>query len=248
MYYLRMIKKHLALLIIALCTAVLANAQQEFDFNIFNGEGEIRSIYVQRHRINDKYTLNLDGRAHIGLGSNVWTRWGIRGNIQRKLSDKYSIDLGFMYNYVNYPDFTRQEFRPHQAFHINHLIFSSSALKHRFRLEERLFTHVHDDVLNFKIRFRYRISNQGRFNSRPITPKSFFYRTSAEFNFNIYNEADDVFWVRGRYCAGYGYQFSSKLSMDVNYNFEHNKIDRDIKHNTMHIFQITLRQTLYWQN
>ncbi len=248
MYYLRMIKKHLTLLFITLFPAVLLSAQQIFNFNVFNGEGELRTIYAQRHRINNKYSLNLDGGAYIGLGNNIWTRWGIRGNIERRLSDLYRFDIGFMYNHVDYIDFTRQEFRPHQAFHISYPRFKSSVLKHRFRLEERIFTHVHEDIRDFKIRLRYRILHQGRFDGKPIAPQSFYYRSFAEFNFNIYNESEGLLWVRGRYCAGCGYQFSSKLSIDANYYFEHTKVSRNIDQIITHIFQFTVRQTIHWQS
>ncbi|WP_430813476.1 DUF2490 domain-containing protein [Carboxylicivirga sp. RSCT41] len=251
-------KKRRILIFPLLLISLLASAQQHFDFNLFNGSGELRLIYVQRHRLNDKYTLNIDAGSYLGLGNNIWTRWGFRGNISRKINDFYSYDLGFMYNRIHYKDdilnddiaeevdVTRHEYRPHQAFHISYPRFQASSLKHRFRLEERMFTHVHNDVRDFKIRLRYRILHQGRFDGKPIAPKSFFYRTFAEFNFNIYQEAEDVFWVRGRYCAGLGYQFNSKLSADTNYYLEHTKVARGVDQVVTHIFQVTLRQTLYW--
>ncbi|MCG8581313.1 MAG: DUF2490 domain-containing protein [Bacteroidales bacterium] len=241
-----------------LLISLVAGAQQHFDFNLFNGSGELRSIFVQRHRLNDKYTLNLDAGSYVGLGNNIWTRWGFRGNISRKINDFYSCDIGFMYNRVHYEDdiiiedvtermdVTRHEYRPHQAFHISYPRFQASSLKHRFRLEERIFTQVHSDIRNFKMRLRYRVMNQGRFDGKPIAPKSIFYRTFAEFNFNIYQEAEDVFWVRGRYCMGLGYMFSSKLSADANYYFEHTKVASGKDPVITHIFKVTLRQTLYW--
>ena len=79
--------KHLATLLFVLLIHTIGHTQQHFDFNMFNGEGELRSIYVQRHRLNEKYTFNLDAGSYIGIGNNVWTRWGFRGNINRKLSD-----------------------------------------------------------------------------------------------------------------------------------------------------------------
>jgi len=252
--------KHLATLLFVLLIHTIGHTQQHFDFNMFNGEGELRSIYVQRHRLNEKYTLNLDAGSYIGIGNNVWTRWGFRGNINRKLSDFYSFDIGFMYNRTHYVDdvevgntmeslnVTRHEYRPHQTFHINYPRFKSSVLQHRFRIEERIFTHIHNDIKNFKMRLRYRVQHQGRFNGQPIVPKSFFYRAFAEFNFNIYQEAEDVFWVRGRYCLGYGYQFNSKLSADANYYFEHTKVAKEHEQVITHIFQFTLRHTIFWQN
>jgi hypothetical protein len=237
---------------------LLASAQQHYDFNLFNGAGEFRSVYIQRHRLNDKYNLNLDAGSYLGLGSNVWTRWGFRGNIQRTLSDFYKVDVGFMYNHINYKNeeiiegkietkhITRHEYRPFQSLSVSYPRFKSSALQHRLRLEERIFTQVHKSVPDFKMRLRYRLMHQGRFDGQPIAPKSFFYRTFAEFNFNIYEEAEDVFWVRGRYCMGFGYQFSSKLSADANYYFEHTKTATDEDQVITNIFQISLRQTVYW--
>ena len=158
-----MIKKQLILFILSFCPVVATNAQQAFDFNIFNEKGELRTVYVQRYQINDRYTLTMDGGAYLGLGKNRWTRWGFRGNMQRHLSHKYSLNVGLMYNYVKYPDFSRQEFRPHQAFDISYPQFKSSALKHRFRLEERIFKLIREDVHDFKVRLRYRVLHQGRF-------------------------------------------------------------------------------------
>ena len=250
-------KKYLTL-IIFIYSLTNSLAQQHIDFNMFNGSGELRSIYVQRHKLNDKYTLNIDMGSYLGMGNNVWTRWGFRGNITRQMNDFYKLDVGFMYNRTHYYDditegdaieqidVTRHEFRPHQTISVSYPRFKSSALQHRLRLEERIFTNVHTDVVNYKMRLRYRVLHQGRFDGQPIAPKSLFYRTFAEFNFNVYEEADDVFWVRGRYCLGMGYQFNSKLSADANYYFEHTNIARDTEQVITHIFQLTLRQTIFW--
>ena len=256
----RRMKKYIGLIILLLPPLIGTKAQQHIDFNMFNGSGELRSIYVQRHRFNEKYTLNLDFGSYLGLGSNIWTRWGFRGNITRTISYFYRVDLGFMYNRVHYYDdiskdditeeveVTRHEYRPHQTLTISYPRLKSSAIQHRFRLEERIFTTVHNDTPDFKMRLRYRILHQGRFDSQPIAPKSLFYRASAEFNFNIYEESDDTFWVRGRYCLGIGYMFSSKLRADVNYYFEHNNVNRATEQVLTHIFQVTLRQTIFWNN
>ncbi len=234
-------------------------SQQQIDFNLFNGEGELRSIYLQQHQLNDKYSINLDAGSYLGLGNNIWTRWGFRGTIRRKFNDFYSLDFGFMYNRVNYYadnisldgaietiDIIRHEYRPHQALHVNYPRFQSSTLKHRLRLEERFFAYDNNNGRDFRMRLRYRILHQGRFDRQPVAPKSFYYRTYAEFNFNIVDEADDVFWIRGRYCIGYGYMFSSKLSADASYFFEHTKPGKDISQVITHIFQFTLRHTINW--
>jgi len=239
--------KHLTSLLL-LFACINALAQQEIDFNLFNGAGELRSVYVQRHRLNEKYNINLDAGSYLGLGNNVWTRWGFRGNVQRLLSTNYSFDIGFMYNNTKLSNVTKHEYRPHQAFHISYPRFKSSTLKHRFRLEERIFTSSNDKAHEFKMRLRYRVFHQGRFNGQTVEPKSFYYRAFAEFSFNMYNEAEDLFFIRGRYCAGYGYQFNSKLSADVNYFFEHNRVAAGADQNIIHIIQFTLRQTLYWKN
>ncbi|MBS2212941.1 DUF2490 domain-containing protein [Carboxylicivirga mesophila] len=252
-------KEILLLFICIIIPVVSINSQQHADLHIFNGEGELRTIYVQRHRLNENYTLNLDGGSYIGIGTNFWTRWGFRGNIQRTLNHNTKVDIGFMYNRVHLFDKTnsdnpeesfdvvRHEYRPHQSLNVNYPRFASSALQHRFRLEERIFKTAHNDKTDFRMRLRYRLMHQGRFDGKPIAPKSLFYRTFAEFNFNIYEEADDVFWVRGRYCLGIGYQFNSRLSADTNYFFEHNKTSSSEPTTNIHIFQITLRHTIYWQ-
>jgi hypothetical protein len=253
-------KKFIVLLILVFPPLFNSQAQQHIDFNMFNGSGELRSIYVQRHRLSDKYTLNIDAGSYLGLGNNVWTRWGFRGIVARKLSDFYSVDIGFMYNRVNYFDdvpvedtfeeieVTRHEYRQIQSLNINYPRLQSSAIKHRIRLEERIFTSVKKETPDFKMRLRYRISHQGRFDGQAVAPKSLFYKTSAEFNFNIYQEGEDVFWVRGRYCFGLGYQMNSKFSADANYYFEHNNASKASSQVLTHIFQFTLRQTIYWNN
>ncbi len=237
---------------------MVVKSQPDIAFNLFNGSGELRTIYVQRHRLSEKYTLNLDGGSYLGIGSNSWTRWGFRGNIQRTLLNNAKVDIGFMYNRVQLheevssdipdesSDLVRHEYRPHQSVNFSYPHFKNSALQHRFRLEERLFSSKTKGGVDFKMRLRYRIMHKGRFDNQPIAPKSLFYRTFAEFNFNLYEEADNVFWIRGRYCFGLGYQFSSKLSGDVNYFFEHNKTVKGQEQAIIHIFQITLRQTIYW--
>lgn len=241
-----------------LVSVSVAKSQQRFDFNAFNGSGELRTIYTQKHRLNENYTINLDAGSYIGLGTNTWTRWGIRGNLQRRLSDISQVDVGFMYNQILFnepiPDtsptetqkVTRHEYRPHQSLTARYPRFKSSALQHRLRLEERIFSNSNDPDLDFRMRLRYRIMHQGRFDGQPVAPKSLFYIASAEFNFNIYHEAKDVFWIRGRYCFGLGYQFNSKLSSDVSYNYEHNKSAKGHPDTVIHIFQLTLRQTIYW--
>jgi hypothetical protein len=234
------------------------NSQQRFDFNAFNGSGELRTIYMQKHRISENYTINLDAGSYIGIGSNVWTRWGFRGLLQRRVSDISQVDIGFMYNRIHFNapiadtdpaelrEVTKHEYRPHQSLNVNYPRFKSSTLQHRLRLEERIFSTSDNPERDFRMRLRYRVLHQGRFDGQPIAPKSLFYRTSAEFNFNLYQEAKDVFWIRGRYCFGLGYQFNSRLSTDVNYNFEHNKSEKGNSYTIIHIFQLTLRQTIYW--
>ncbi|WP_439184202.1 DUF2490 domain-containing protein [Carboxylicivirga taeanensis] len=250
-------RKIFVLLCISLTSVIAIKSQQQYDFNLFNGAGELRTIYVQRHRLNELYALNLDAGSYIGLGEKVWTRWGFRGAIQRSLSDLFKADIGFMYNRVKFPEpirsdeptsnkYIRHEYRPHQSVSVSYPRFKASALKHRLRLEERIFHDEFKDETVFKMRLRYRLQHQARFDGQPIAPKSLYYNTSAEFNFNIYQEAKDVFWVRGRYNLGLGYQFNSKLSGDLNYFFEHNKTAKGQDQAILHIFQINLRQTIYW--
>ncbi len=251
--------KRFAIIIVCIFTCLsFANAQMIFDFDFFDGSGELRTIYVQKHRLSEKYTLNLDGGTYLGLGVNDWDRWGVRGNIQRRLSSDAQVDIGFMYNRIHFEvpltyiipptqvEVVKHEYRPHQSLNFNYPHFKSSSLQHRFRLEERFFKTTNDPETDFRMRLRYRVMHQGRFDGKPIAPKSLFYRSFAEFNFNIYNEAKNVFWVRGRYCLGLGYQFNSKLSTDINYFLEHNKSERGKSYTIIHIFQLTLRQTIYW--
>ncbi|MBK3518371.1 DUF2490 domain-containing protein [Carboxylicivirga marina] len=234
---------------------------QQTDYTLFDIGGELRTIYLQRHRINDKYTFNFDAGSYLGVGTNEWVRWGFRGNLQRKVSDFYTVAVGFMYNKTTVyeeieewedPDdraqLTRHEYRPQQSLIVNYPRFKSSALRHRLQLEERIFDHIHENIRDFSIRLRYLVQHQGRFDGKPIAPKSLYYRAFAEFNFNIYEEADDLFWIRGRYWAGLGYQFNSKLKGDFNYCYEHSKVSKDIDPLVKHIFQLTLRHTIHWQN
>ncbi|TRX66437.1 DUF2490 domain-containing protein [Carboxylicivirga sp. M1479] len=251
-------KKYLTISLLFLLAANGLFAQVDLDLGLLDGDGELRTIYVQRHRLNDQYIVNLDLGAYIGLGNNIWTRWGYRGSILRNINDFYKVDLGFMYNRVHLFDeiddgetkekfdLTSHELRPHQTLHVNYPRFQSSVLKHRFRLEERFFTYSDSDYRKSKVRLRYRVMHSARFDGKTITPKSLFYRASAEFNFNIYQEAEDVFWVRGRYTLGLGYQFSAKLSADMNYFYEHTKVGKDYDQIVTHIFHFAVRHTINW--
>ncbi|WP_430810233.1 MULTISPECIES: DUF2490 domain-containing protein [unclassified Carboxylicivirga] len=249
--------KPITILILFIITPLFyGKAQQNIDFRIFNNAGELRSIYVQQHRLGTKYRLNLDAGSYLGLGDNTWTRWGFRGSLQTIVSHLIKVDAGLMYNRV----FTlhtnpgsekeskniRHEYRPHQSLNASYPRFKSSALQHRFRLEERIFRSSDDKY--FKMRLRYRISHQGRFDGKAIAPKSLFYSASAELYFNVYEEADDVFLTQGRYGLGLGYQISSKLSADINHYLQHSKSSHERPASTSSIFQITLRQKFYWMN
>lgn len=256
MHHLGMKKLYVILLILIFPSTAIWS-QVSFGSHLFNEDGELRTIYVQRHRINEDYILSGDVGSYLGLGNNVWTRWGIRASLQKKLNEFYSIDAGFMYNLTNFYEeeiegidrerITRHEYRPHQTFHISYPRFRSSVLKHRIRLEERFFNNIGTEIKDFKMRLRYRVYHQARFDGQPIGPKSLFYRGFAEFNFNLVNEAENAFWVRGRYCAGLGYQFNAKFTVDGNYFYEHTKIAKGMDEVITHIFQITLRHSLNWK-
>ena len=206
--------------------------------------GELRSIYHQKITFNEKYRSSLDAGSYLGLGNNVWTRWGIRGGLIRIVNSRTSVDVGFMYNHVTFDHKISQEFRPHQSVLVNYPTLPNSAIQHRLRLEERIFIDDINDVRTTRSRIRYRISNSGTLKGKPVAPKSFFYRLSAEWNFNVYNEIEGAFLLRGRYGIGYGYQFNSRYTADATYYFQHDAQQDNDHHNIIHIFQLTLRHSI----
>ncbi|MCU4177657.1 DUF2490 domain-containing protein [Carboxylicivirga sp. N1Y90] len=219
-------------------------AQNKVDLFNFDEAGELRTIYHQTLFINDYYSTSFDGGSYLGIGTNVWTRWGFRGSVKRNLSYRSAIDLGFMYNHVDFEDRTSIEYRPHQTFHFNYPIIGNTVIKHRFRLEQRIYGKNDFDERNFTSRFRYRIYNNGRLDGKAVHPKAFYYRLSAEWNFNVYSNTKDSFFLRGRYGMGWGYQFNSKFSADATYFFEHNSIHGSSKHAILHIFNFSFRHTI----
>jgi len=237
--------KHFYLyLFISFTFLCLSEGQSKVDVFNFNQSGELRTIYQQSIFINDLYSSSLDAGSYLGIGTNVWTRWGFRGNVQRKLSYRSAIELGFMYNHIKYETKTSQEYRPHQAYHFNFPIVGNSVIKHRFRLEERLFAKNEIDNRYFSSRLRYRIYNKGRLNGQAVHPKTCYYRIFAEWNFNVYSDTSDNFFLRGRYSIGYGYQFNTRFSADANYIYEHNNVEGSNKQVIMHIFHFSLRHTI----
>jgi len=218
--------------------------QSRFEPFQFNNAGELRSLYHQNININEKYSTSFDGGSYLGIGTNVWTRWGFRGSIKRNINYRLAVDFGFMYNHITYESKVSQEYRPHQSFFFNYPTLEYSTIQHRIRLEERIFN---DNIRNehtIRSRIRYRISNQGTLKKKPVSPKAFYYRLSAEWNFNIYNEIEGKFLLRGRYGIGYGYQFNSKFSADANYFMQHDAQQNSNGHSILHIFQFSFRQTI----
>lgn len=217
------------------------NQLNPFDFN---DAGEIRTIYQQSIFFNDLYSTSFDGGSYHGIGTNIWTRWGFRGSLRRKLSYNMAVDIGYMYNHINFEDRVSQEHRPHQTFHYNFPIIGNSVIKHRFRLEQRIFAKNDFSDGEFSSRLRYRIYNKGRLDGKAVHPKAFYYRLSAEWNFNIYSDERDHFFKRGRYGIGYGYQFNTQFSADANYFFEHNTIEGSSQQAILHIFHFSFRHTI----
>lgn len=237
--------KQLYLPFLLMIISIVGSAQNGNEFLGFKQAGEQRSIYHQSIYFNDRYSSSFDAGTYLGIGTNVWTRLGFRASVIRKFDHRWSGDLGFMYNHVTYENRVSQEFRPHQTVAFRKTIFGASSLQHRLRLEERIFVVDNSSERQVKSRLRYRIYYKGRFDGQPVHPKAFFYRVSTEWNFNIYNESEDHFFLRGRYGVGAGYQFNSRFSCDANYFYEHNSVSGSNHQSILHIFHVALRHSIY---
>lgn len=236
-------KSSIYFLFLLLISTAKIGAQREHSWPAFHQSGELRSIYQQTIRFNDKYSSSVDGGSYLGVGKNNWHRWGLRGGVINKLNYRTSLELGFMYNRVSSATSIMHEYRPHQSVHFTFPVLKHSAIQHRLQLEERLFK-TKQTSTDFSTRIRYQISNRGTLNKRPVTPKSFYYRASMEWNFNIYNEIKGRFLLRGRYGLGYGYQLNSSFSVDATYFFEHNASQYSPDHSITNILQVTLRHNI----
>ncbi len=230
--------------LILTCLSTSSFAQDQFNPLSFDQAGELRTIYQQNIIFNDLYSTSFDGGTYLGLGTNIWTRYGLRGSIRRNLNYRTAIDLGFMYNHTKFENRISQEFRPHQTFHFNYPTLENSNIQHRLRLEERIFFVDNIENRDFSARLRYRIYNKGRLTGKPVSPKSFYYRLSFEWNFNMYNELQDKLLLRGRYGIGYGYQFNAKFSLDANYFFQHDTQEESNEQVIIHIFHISFRHKI----
>ncbi len=214
---------------------------QRTDFFGSDVSAETRTLYHQSITFNEQYSSSFDAGLYCGVGSNTWTRWGIRGHIKRKISQYVAVDLGFMYNHISALTHVAQEYRPHQALHFNHPMWGNFPLKHRLRLEERIFTNDITEGSTFQTRLRYQISTKGSFNGQPINSKSLYYKFGAEWSFNIYDEIPNRILIRGRFTSGIGYQFNTHYGLDFNYQFQHDAQEEIRRHTYTHIYLLTFR-------
>jgi len=215
---------------------------------IISQNAELRILYKESIRFNEFYRLELDAGPYIGIGDNDWIRYGIRGSLERKLSDRYALDLGFMYNYEDKAANVRHEYRPHQSFHMRISFWNVMALKQRFRLEERFFQVDGNSDVDFSTRFRYQIGLRSGFNGKPVQPKALFYALSAEWNMNVIKKADtDARFERGRYGVGVGYPFNTRWETNLTWFYQTVYKTEVAPRGTLNIFEISLRHIL-WNN
>ncbi|MBI9060396.1 MAG: DUF2490 domain-containing protein [Marinilabiliaceae bacterium] len=203
-------------------------------------------MYKESIRFNEFYKLGLDAGPYIGFGSNDWMRYGIRGSLERKLSDRCAVDLGFMYNHVDMDESVRHEYRPHQSLHVRLSLLQAMVIKQRLRLEERLFKVKGDSETDFSTRLRYRVSARSGFNGKPVQPKAMYYALSAEWNMNVIKKSEtDARIERGRYGVGLGYQFNTRWETNLNW-FYQAVYKTEVKSRTsLNIFEFSLRHTLW---
>jgi len=217
-----------------------------FPVILHSQNAELRVLYKESIRFNEFYKLGFDAGPYIGFGSNDWMRYGIRGSLERKLSDRCAVDLGFMYNHVDKDEFIRHEYRPHQSFYVRFPLLQAMVIKQRLRLEERLFKVKGDSETDFSTRLRYRVSARSGFNGKPVQPKALYYALSAEWNMNVKkNSETDARIERGQYGVGLGYQFNTRWETNVTW-FYRAIYKTEVKSRTsLNIFEFSLRHALW---
>ncbi|TAJ14130.1 DUF2490 domain-containing protein [Marinilabiliaceae bacterium JC017] len=216
-------------------------------FHLFSQNRELRIIYQETIHFNEKWSLLSDGGLYQGLKDAEWTRWGIRGSMTYKKSDRISLDGGLMINHVNkYGNGNEIEFRPHQSFRFLYPILPRMSFRHRLRVEERIFIYPPEGNSDFNTRLRYRVSTRWGINKRVIYPKTLYGLASAEFNVNLFGDKSDFgFFQRGRYGMGLGYQISTALSLEGTYFYQLTRTGlTETEEDKLGIFQIALKHTL----
>lgn len=206
---------------------------------------EIRVIYKETIRLNESYKLGIDAGPYTGMDQADWMRYAFRGSLERKLSNRWAIDMGFMYNHIDKNSAIQYEYRPHQSIYLKLPVKQTIVLRHRLRLEERIFKAKDADGSDFSVRLRYRINTKNTFNGKPIQPKALFYALSAEWNMNVVKKNDsDGLFERGRYGVGLGYPFNTSWQTALTWYYQSN-YETDIKPSSYHtIFEFKISHSL----
>lgn len=111
-------------------------------------------------------------------------------------------------NQNNFKDISSKEWRFWQQFILSN-DFGRFKVEHRYRAEQRFFTHNN----TYRNRFRYRLNAIVALNHSSVRPKSIFVNAYDEIFLN--NEAPH--FERNRFYIGGGYQFSKVVSLQAGY-------------------------------
>ena len=92
-------------------------------------------------------------------------------------------------------------------------------LDHRVRAEKRFFRYPQTNTNSNDERYRYRLSATLPLNSKKVQPGTLFANTFEEVFFGPAN-ADTSVFKRNRFFAGFGYQFTHYMNMNLGYMWQ----------------------------
>lgn len=216
----------------------------------FSQDQELRTIYVQNIKLDNGWSISLDGGYYKGIKDLDHDRFGIRNVTAYNINNRISIDLGFMFNWIDTHNIgVKKEYRPHQSLTIAYPNNKKLKIKHRLRLDEQFFTFNYDEKSNSSSRLRYRLQTKRNFNfSKTKDTSNSYWVAFGEVFLNIAGKIKDDYNLlkRGRYGIGLGYKLTSNTSLEGNlfYQQTYNNTNlNDFKNMT--IFNFNVKNTLF---
>ncbi len=218
-------------------------------FLAWSQENELRTLFLSKFNLKNQWNASIDGGYYNEIGHNYWTRWGIRGIIEKRINPILNVDCGFMYNYVSRNDGeVTNEYRPHQTLKIAYPHLENMTIKHRFRLEEQ-FIQSNKQSVDIRSRFRYEVKTKRNLSfKKNIKTREPYAIASAEVSFNVLGHVKGVnrFFERGRYGIGVGIKLDSYTAIEGTYYLQHS--NRSLSHNNKiqcNIFNIQFIHTFF---
>ena len=215
---------------------------------------QIWTQYQYQHRISEKLRGSWDTgyRELVSTEDELgeWSRFHLRGHLVYEKSQllRFEGGLGGFYTFRQDPG-DLFELRAWQGLIVfwprTTIAGRELDLRHRFRLEQRWFSHRDLGESDFDLRFRYRLATFIPLNRPTIEDNAYYLPLMGEWFADLGDEAAEFFAARLRLSTGLGYVINKNWTLEFRYTAQKSRDNVEDRFDTTdHIFDLRVRTTV----